>query len=131
MKKLLIVWMLSILTVFPLQAQEVVILPKEIAEELLLDAEQKDKYIIELNKRDSTLTVYEAELQNRTKAIRECVLTVDEYKVLITKLEANETDLKSIAKDQRRQINKLKIKNTLGAVLMIAETIIIITLIII
>jgi hypothetical protein len=130
-----------VLALLPLQAQQVemkqdgvVVIPSHIAEKVILDLEEKDRLVVELNKADSVIRVYEMEIASRGQLVREMKLTVDEYTVLVEKLE---TEMDNMAKDyskskkeNRQKIRNLQLKNALVQIIAIGELVLIILLIV-
>lgn len=112
MKKLIITVALLLVSLF-LSAQDrdsVVVLPSHIADSVILDLEYKDYLVYELHKRDSSIAVYNTDLAQRLTLIKTLQLSVDEYKVLISKIEENDKIYERKTINDKKKINHLQRK---------------------
>lgn len=112
MKKLIITVALLLVSLF-LSAQDkdsVVVLPSHIADSVILDLEYKDYLVYELHKRDSSIAVYTTDLAERLTLVKTLQLNVDEYKVLVSKLEEDEKIYERKNVNDRKKINHLQRK---------------------
>lgn len=107
----------------------VVVLPRNVVEQLYLDAVDKDILIHELSISDSTIRVYETDLAKRKTLLKECVLTVDEYKVMIKVLAQNEQLTKDENKTLKKIIRQLRFSNGWKSIVIVVEFVLIIILV--
>ncbi len=83
-------------------------LPIEIARKVLFVGKENKRLTYELSKADSTVIVYETELNRRGNVIKEYYLTVEEYKMFVKLLQEDKTILAEKNKNHKKEINRQK-----------------------
>lgn len=106
-----------------------VTIPLKVAKEMWKDVLLKNELQVELNQADSTVSFYEMELEQRGKKIAEFGLTVDEYTVLIKKMdEQHNADLQNYNSCQQEN-KRIRRKVIFTTVVAIAETVLIVLIV--
>lgn len=83
-------------------------LPTHVVDSIILDLADYDRLKVDYDSIKSTVTIYEIELENRMTIIREAIITVDEYTVLVQMLQEQGKLKDERIKVAYNKINKLR-----------------------
>jgi len=128
MKKKLIILLIAILTsiVCTAQTEEKVLIPVRVLNGIIDDLTKYDGMKITLSRKDSTITILNDQLKRKDEVILVHKLKQDEYKQIIENYEVVLKVKEAENKDLKKELRKVKIRNTL---VIIAEAAIIVLLI--
>lgn len=128
MKKLIGLLIVILTLNLSLKAQEVVTIPDTIAALVIDDLIQLDGLRYELNKKDSTIIVYEHRVAEKDSVIQIHILKENEYKNIITNLNKINQTLVEDKNQLKKEARKEKWNNILNKIVIIGEAAMIIVL---
>lgn len=111
MKKLILSLLLLIASL-GVRGQEIS-LPVKVVDSIIVDLARYDILKIEYSKLDSVATIQVEELATRKKELIQAKLTIDDYKLLVSKIERDRKIEKEKVRKLQRKIKWLKITHVL------------------
>lgn len=109
------------------QGQEIS-LPTPVVDSIILELADYDRLRLEYDTLESRVRIYEAELTNRTEALREATITVDEYAVLVEKLQTKIEIKEDKLVTAKKKINKLRFSHVVRTIVEIAIVVLLIAI---
>lgn len=103
-------------------------IPEPVVTNVIQELIIKDGLIVELNKKDSVVTIYKTFVDKQRQEIALLKLNEEDYKKIINGKDQLLEFAQAELKDQKKQVNKLKLKNVLLGLGVGIETIVVILL---
>jgi hypothetical protein len=103
-------------------------LPVSVVDSIIIDLARYDILKVEYSKLDSVVSIQTVELATRKQELKEAKLTVDQYKMLVQKLEKSGQITEKELKKANNKIRWLKIAHVLRTVGEVAIIIIIVVI---
>jgi hypothetical protein len=99
-----------------MREEKEVLIPIRIVDSVLVDLQRYDNCLVKLNKKDSTIQVYEGELGRRARLITTIKLQKDIYVKVVAELKAENSNKDIVIADLRKKLFWRKVGE--GAILI-------------